>query len=148
MVTVSPDRDAHPPADSRGATPELPLTGPVLRGVRGAITVERDEPELIVAAVREMLQALLDENGLAIDSVVSALFTSTADLLSDYPARGARQLGWTEIPLLCAAELPVRGALARVIRVLLHVTVPDARPLRAVYLRDAWALRPDLAKRS
>jgi chorismate mutase len=140
MVTVSPN------GSSEAATGSRANAAPVLRGVRGAITVERDEPELIVAAVREMLQALLDENGLALDSIVSALFTSTADLLSDYPARGARQLGWTEIPLLCAAELPVRGAMARVIRVLLHVSVPDARPLRAVYLRDASALRPDLKR--
>jgi chorismate mutase len=118
---------------------------PVVRAVRGAITVPEDRAELVSEATAELLAALLAVNELALDEITSAYFTATPDLRSEFPARGARLLGWHEVPLLCAQELDVAGALGRCIRVMLHVTVPAGRELRPVYLREAQALRPDLA---
>lgn len=119
-----------------------------VRGLRGATTVEADRAELIDDAVRELLVALLERNGLAVADVVSAWFTATPDLISDFPAKGARGLGWNQVPMLCAQEIDVEGALPRCLRVLLHVEVERATVLRPVYLHDAWELRPDLATES
>jgi chorismate mutase len=115
------------------------------RALRGAIGVERDTPEAIVAATGELLATLLAANELTRDDVTSACFTATPDLRSEFPAKGARALGWDEVPMLCAQEIDVRGALPRCIRVLLHLHVPADLPLRPVYLGRARALRPDLA---
>jgi chorismate mutase len=117
-----------------------------VRGLRGATTVEADRAELIDDAVRELLTELLDRNGLMAADVVSAWFTATADLTSEFPAHGARRyLGWEEVPMLCAQELEVDGALERCVRVLLHVEVARGIVLRPAYLRDAVTLRPDHA---
>ena len=116
-----------------------------LRALRGATTVAADEAPLLLDATQELLRTLLERNALQSSQVISAFFTCTSDLVSAYPAQGARDLGWTQVPLLCAAELPVRGALARCVRVLLHVDVPaDAPPPRHAYLRGAVSLRGDL----
>lgn len=114
-------------------------------GLRGAITVDADRPELIRAATRELLEALVTRNDLDQDEIVSVIFSVTTDLVSEYPATGARELGWVEVPLLCTTEIPVPGGLPQVIRVLLHVepAVPRAR-WQPVYLRGATVLRPDL----
>ena len=117
----------------------------VVRGVRGAITVEADRPELILDAADELVTTLLDINDLEVGDVVSAWFTATADLTSEFPAKGARAAGWHDVPMLCAQEIAVADALPRCIRVMLHVTIPAARRLRSAYLREAGALRPDLA---
>ncbi|HEX8849128.1 MAG TPA: chorismate mutase [Gemmatimonadaceae bacterium] len=117
-----------------------------LHAIRGAITVERDEGELLLTATRELLAAIAERNGMRPHEIVSAIFTLTPDLASQFPALAARQLGWTEAALLCTQEIPVPGALTRVIRVL--ITVEFDEPRRAVthvYLRDAVALRPDRA---
>lgn len=116
-----------------------------IRGLRGATTVAADRAELIEEAVQELLLALLERNGVTADDVVSAWFTATPDLTSDFPARGARHLGWREVPMLCAQEIDVDGALPRCLRVLLHVEVEHGAALRPLYLRDARELRPDLA---
>jgi chorismate mutase len=116
-----------------------------MRAVRGATTVERDDPALILDATREMLAAIVDRNGLRTDDIVSVLFTVTADLRSEFPARAARELGWTDVPLLCTVEIPVPGALAHCIRALLHADLDRQRAdIRHVYLRGARVLRPDL----
>lgn len=115
-----------------------------IRAVRGAVTVEADRAELIRAAAGELVTTLLALNDLGMEEVVSAYFTATTDLRSEFPATGARASGWHEVPMLCAQEIDVEGALPRCIRVLLHVAVPAGRDLRAVYLREAQALRPDL----
>lgn len=117
-----------------------------VRGVRGAITVQSDQPEDIYKATRELLQALLVANPtLHSDNLASALFTVTEDLNSAYPARAARQLGWEQVPLMCAREIPVPKGLSRCIRVLLHwnTDLPQSS-VRHVYLGEAVALRPDL----
>jgi len=116
-----------------------------LRALRGATTVTADDPALVTEATQEMLRTLLHRNALSTEHVVSAFFTCTGDLTSAYPAQAARDLGWTHVPMLCAAELSVRGALPRCIRVLLHVEVPaEAGAARHAYLRAAAALRGDL----
>jgi chorismate mutase len=119
--------------------------GMPLRALRGATTVAADDPSLLADATQELLRALLERNALERSQLVSAFFTSTGDLVSAYPAQAARDMGWTHVPMLCAAELPVRGALPRCIRVLLHVDVSDAGFVpRHAYLRDAASLRGDL----
>ena len=114
------------------------------RAVRGAIAVERDTPDAIIAATGELLAALLAKNDLALADVTCAYFTATPDLRSEFPAKGARAAGWDEVPMLCAQEIDVAGALPRCIRVLLHVVVPVGTALRPVYLGEARLLRPDL----
>ena len=117
-----------------------------VRAVRGATTVDADAPERIREATRELLAELLARNGLSSDDVVSALFTMTDDLTSEFPARAARELGWHDVPLLCMRELGVVGALPQCIRVLLHVETHRRRDeIRHVYLAGARALRPDLS---
>ncbi|HXC25759.1 MAG TPA: chorismate mutase [Gemmatimonadaceae bacterium] len=116
------------------------------RGIRGATTVERDEAQLICEATQELLTELLRHNPVTPAQIVSALFTVTPDLRSEFPARAARELGWHEVPMLCATEMAVPGALTRCIRVLLHVELPEGHAaIQPVYLRGATALRPDVA---
>lgn len=113
--------------------------------MRGATTVTADQPALIRAAVTELLETILNDNDVAPTDIVSAVFTATPDLVSEFPAHAARLLGWTDIPLLCAQELPVVGALPRCIRVPMHAETHRARhEIRHVYLRDAVLLRADL----
>ena len=116
-----------------------------LHAIRGAITVERDESALLLAATRELLAEIASRNTLHPHEIVSAIFTLTPDLTSDFPALAARQLGWTEAALLCTMEIPVPGALARTIRVLIHTEFDEPRTtVTHVYLGAAVALRPDL----
>jgi chorismate mutase len=116
-----------------------------VRAVRGATTVAADDPTLIREAVTELLEAILNDNDIVPADVISAVFTATPDLISEFPAHAARLFGWTDIPLLCAQELPVHGALPRCIRVMLHAESRRQRSeIRHVYLRDAILLRADL----
>ncbi len=119
----------------------------VVRGIRGAITVESDQPEAIWAATRRLLQAIQQANpAFQPADAASVLFTATPDLNAAFPAEAARQLGWNETPLICAQEIPVPGALPRCIRVLIHwnCDLPQSA-VRHVYLGEAARLRPDLA---
>jgi chorismate mutase len=104
-----------------------------------------DSAREVCAATAELLQAMLRANALRVDEVISLVLTATPDLRSEFPARGARDAGCGEVPMLCAQEIDVPGALPRCIRVLAHVEVEAGRAVRHVYLRDARALRPDLA---
>jgi chorismate mutase len=116
-----------------------------LRALRGATTVAVDDAAHLADATQELLRALLERNALDVSHVVSAFFTCTGDLTSGFPAQAARAMGWAHVPMLCAAELSVRDALPRCIRVLLHVEAPaDAPPARHAYLRGAVVLRGDL----
>ena len=118
-----------------------------VRAVRGAITVAADDPALVLDATRELLAEMLARNGVREEELISAVFTVTADLTAAFPARAARELGWTDVPLLCAVEIPVPDALPRCIRALLHVHSALPRSgVAHVYLRGAAALRPDLAR--
>jgi chorismate mutase len=116
-----------------------------IRAIRGATTVALDDPLMIREGVQELLEALMDENDLTPGEIISAVFTATSDLLSEFPAHAARVFGWDDVPLLCAQELAVPGSLPRTIRVLLHVETSRARnEMRHVYLHDAILLRQDL----
>ena len=118
----------------------------ILRGLRGATTAAANTSEAILEAAGELLSALQTANGFAPEDVESAIFTSSPDLTADYPARAARRLGWTEVPLLGATEVavPSPGGLPRCIRVLLHFyTAKPQRALKHMYLREAAKLRPD-----
>lgn len=116
------------------------------RGVRGATTVETDSADQILAATRELLLHLVAINGIEVEDLASALFTVTPDLTAAFPAQAARQLGWQQVALLDAQEIPVPGSVPRCIRVLLHWNTDKTQAaIRHVYLHGAAALRPDLS---
>ena len=114
------------------------------RGIRGATTVEENTAEAILAATRELLVRIVEANGLKVEDVASAIFTTTPDLTAAFPAKAAREMGWHDVALLDAQEIPVPGSLGRCIRVLIHWnTEKSAAEIRHVYLRRAQTLRPD-----
>lgn len=118
-----------------------------VRGVRGAITVTENCPKEILAATRELLEEVISKNQLTdFSEIVSAIFTTTPDLNASFPAEAARELGMSQVPLLCASEINVPGGLPRVIRVLLHVNTDQPQSaMQHIYLRDARKLRKDLS---
>jgi chorismate mutase len=119
-----------------------------VRGIRGAITIEKDGADEVLSAARELLEAICSTNtGLRTEDIASTLFTVTDDIRSVYPARAARDLGWTDVPLMCAQEIPVEGSLPLCIRVLVLWNTDLAQnAVRPVYLREAVRLRPDLSR--
>jgi chorismate mutase len=118
-----------------------------VRAVRGATTVERDEAMLVCDATRELLIEMLSRNAATADDVISAVFTVSPDLRSEFPARAARDLGWDHVAMLCTTEMPVPGAMERCVRVMLHVELTGAqRDVKHAYLRQAAGLRPDLTE--
>jgi chorismate mutase len=118
-----------------------------IRAVRGAIQVEADDRDLILEAVAELVQTVIDRNGLATTELVSLIFTATPDLTAEFPAYAARQAGLTDVPMLSATEIDVPGAMPRVVRLLAHVETARPRSeLRHVYLRGAAQLRTDLPR--
>ena len=119
-----------------------------VRGIRGATSVAVDEKSEVLAATRELLVELLRVNGFEnhYDEIASAVFTTTRDLTSAFPAEAARAIGMSAVPLLCASEIPVPDSLPRCIRVLLHVNTDKSQAeIVHVYLRDAKKLRPDVS---
>ena len=119
----------------------------LVRALRGAVTVPRDTPEEVARQVEALLRESFARNDVAADDLVSIFFTATDDIRSAFPARVARErLGLADVPLLCARELNVDGALPRVIRMLAHFyTDRDRGEVEHVYLGTATSLRPDLA---
>jgi chorismate mutase len=117
-----------------------------VRGVRGATSVTEDQPDLIREAAGELMQEIIQRNGITdFDDVISAVFTTTEDLCSAFPAEAARLMGMNQVPLLCAREIPVKNSMPRCIRILLHInTERTPREIEHVYLREAQKLRPDL----
>jgi chorismate mutase len=116
-----------------------------LVALRGANTVTENTAEAILTATDALMREMLSRNGLGADDLVSCIFTLTPDLDAQFPAVAAREMGLSSVPLLCAREIPVPGALPQVIRVLIHAYLPDpeAKP-QHVYLGDAVKLRLDL----
>jgi chorismate mutase len=116
----------------------------VCRGVRGATTIEADDRELVLKATRELLALMIRLNGIRSDDVASAIFTTTPDIVSVFPATAARQLGWLDVPLMCTHEMSVLGSLGHCIRILLHWnTDKPQQAIQHVYLHEARNLRPD-----
>lgn len=115
-----------------------------LFALRGAVQAEANSREAIIAATEELMRELIVRNSLESEAMVSCLFTTTADLDAEFPAVAARQLGLNTVPLLCCREIPVPGALERVIRVMLHYYAPeDVQPVH-VYIGETQKLRADL----
>lgn len=118
-----------------------------VRAIRGAIQLDADDREHLLASVAELLTEILERNELSSDALISMVLTCTPDLRSEFPALAARRLGLGDVPLLCTQELDIEGAMPRVVRVLVHAELHRARAdVRHVYLRGAAALRLDLAQ--
>jgi chorismate mutase len=113
-----------------------------LRALRGAITVQANEADQILSATEELVHEVVERNGLSHDDIISCIFTCTPDLDAEFPAVAARNLGFSDVPLLCAREMQVPGSLPRVIRLLMHCY--SNSEANHVYLRDAVSLRKDL----
>ncbi len=114
------------------------------RGIRGATTAEANTRESILSNTRELLEAMIAANEIRGEDVACAFLTTTRDLNAEFPAVAARQLGWTEVALLCGHEMDVPGALASVVRVMLVVNTERAPDeIVHVYLKEAQSLRPD-----
>jgi chorismate mutase len=114
------------------------------RGIRGATTVQANQAEAIISATRELLQAVISANDIRAEDVASVFFTTTPDLNAAFPARAARELGWTDTGLLCSHEMDVPNSLPACIRVLIHWNTDKTQEqIVHVYLNDARQLRPD-----
>ncbi len=118
-----------------------------VRAVRGAIQVECDERQAILDGASELVREVMSRNRIEPDQLISILFTATPDLSAEFPAYAARQLGLTDVPLMCASEIAVPGALPRTLRLLAHFDTDLGRAqIRHVYLGGAAALRTDLPR--
>jgi chorismate mutase len=115
-----------------------------LFAVRGAVQAEANEAEAILGATEELMQELIERNGLEPVDMVSCLFTTTDDLDAEFPAVAARDLGLTMVPLMCCREIPVPGSMPRVIRVMLHFYAAADHEPAHVYIGEAQKLRTDL----
>lgn len=135
---------------NRGSAPassvEFTAVPRLLRALRGAVAITEDTPEEVASQVEVLLREAFARNGVAIEDIVSILFTATDDITSVFPAQAARErLDLGDVPLLCARELNVEGALPGVIRTLIHFyTERERHEVRHVYLGSATTLRPDL----
>jgi chorismate mutase len=118
-----------------------------VRAVRGAVQVASDDRAEILAGTAELVTEVMARNELSTEDVISVLFTATNDLTAEFPALAARKLGFQEVPLLCAAEISVPGAMPRVVRLMMHIETDKPRSaVQHVYLRGAVALRLDIAQ--
>jgi chorismate mutase len=125
------------------ASDERPL---VCRGIRGATTADANTAEDILEATSEMMRILIRLNELEPEHVVSAVFTTSPDLNATFPAIAAREIGWNEVPLMCAHEMDVPASLQKAVRVLLQInTTKTPSEIRHVYLKGARQLRPEWA---
>lgn len=118
-----------------------------VRAVRGATQLETDDREHMLERVAEMVVDVMRVNGLDVDDFISVIFTATSDLVSEFPAYAARQLGFGEVPLICARELEIAGSMPRVVRMMAHVQTDLPRDeITHCYLHGAAALRKDLTR--
>ena len=115
------------------------------KGIRGAISVEENTTESIGENTRLLLEKIIQENGLKMEEIVSVMFTATKDLTKVYPARIAREMGFSQVPLMCLQEMHVEYSLERCLRVLITINCSPEREVRHVYLKKATKLRPDIA---
>jgi chorismate mutase len=119
----------------------------VVNGIRGATVISSNQSDAILSGTRQLLQAISAANpGLRPEDIASVFFTVTDDLNADYPAKAARQLGWTQVPMLCAREILVPGGLAGCLRVLILWNTDRLQTeVNHVYLGEAARLRPDIS---
>jgi chorismate mutase len=137
MRAVPPVHESPTPSEPAWASQRL-------IALRGATSVEANEREAILSRTAELLEQLMERNGLETTDLVSAIFTVTADLNAEFPAVAARQIGFDQVPLLCTQEIPVPGSLPLAVRILLHTYAPADHKARHVYLHEARVLRADL----
>jgi len=118
-----------------------------VRAIRGAVQIEADERDAILEGTAELVTEVMARNDLTTDDVISVLFTATPDLTAEFPALAARKIGFHSVPLICATEIAVPGAMPRVVRLMAHVETDRPRSaIQHVYLRGATALRLDIAQ--
>ena len=118
-----------------------------VRAVRGATQLDADEREHLLGRVEEMVLDVMRSNGLGVDDFISVIFTATADVTAEFPAYAARQLGFGDVPLICARELEIGGSLPRVVRMMAHVETDLPRAdITHCYLHGAASLRTDLTR--
>ena len=118
-----------------------------VRAIRGATQVEIDTPEAIGLATQELLKEMMAANSATPESVISVLLTATPDLTSTFPAAAAREVGFSNVPLMCAVEIDVPGALARVVRAMATVETELTKDqISHIYLHGAKVLRTDIAQ--
>ena len=118
-----------------------------VRAVRGATQLEQDTREHMLDRVAELVTDVMDANDLEVDDFISIIFTATSDLVSEFPAYAARQLGFSDVPLVCARELEIEGSMPRVVRLMAHVETDLPRAdITHVYLHGAANLRRDLSR--
>lgn len=122
----------------------------MIRGVRGATTIERDEPEFIYAETERLVKEIVKANNIQPEDIVSVLLSTTPDINSAFPAKAVRTIeGWEYVPTMCTHEMNVPGALPLCIRVLMHVnTNLSQQEVHHVYLNGAVKLRPDLVEKN
>jgi chorismate mutase len=119
-----------------------------VRGIRGAISVEKNSPDKIKQATQALIQEIIMENEIITEDIISVFFSTTSDLNADFPARCAREWGWTSVPMMCTVEIDVPGSIQSIIRVLIHVNTEKLqKDIKHVYLKNAVNLRPDLVSR-
>lgn len=117
---------------------------PRLHALRGATSVDADTSAAISARTAELLSEIIERNSVPVEDIVSVILSATPDLRADFPAVAARSIGLSHTPLLCCQEIPVRGALERCVRVLMHVYLSRETDVHHVYLHGARQLRLDL----
>ena len=118
-----------------------------IRGIRGAVQLDKDNADEMVEAVSELLSQMLTANQIATEDLISIILTATPDLTSEFPAVAARKIGLGTVPLLCSVEIDVAQALPRVVRVLMHAHLERSlADVKHIYLRGATVLRKDLAQ--
>ncbi len=116
------------------------------RGIRGAITVKKNEKDLIIFSTKILLEKMISINEVKIEDIAAVIFSATSDLNKEFPAVAARQMGWLYTPLMCTSEIDVEGSLQKCIRVLMLINSdkPQSK-IKHVYLDEAKKLRPDLS---
>ena len=118
------------------------------RGIRGAITVKKNEKDAIVFATEMLLEKMVSINKVRVDDIASIIFSVTPDLTKEFPAIAAREMGWLYTPLMCTNEIAVEGSLKKCIRVMMIVNAEKKQSsIKHVYLNEAKKLRPDLASK-
>ena len=119
----------------------------MVRGIRGAVTVDSNTSEAVQEATKWLLASMIECNQIQLEDIASAFFTGPTDLDVEVPARAARDLGWTMVPMFCMQEMMVKGSLPRCIRVMLHVNTDKTQEdIQHIYLGEAANLRPDLVE--
>lgn len=118
-----------------------------VRGVKGATTTEGTSADDVLTATEQLLRALIDENGIEQDDIAAVQFTTSPDLVAEFPAVAARErLGWNDVPLMCGHEMARPGALTRCIRILILWNTEKAQnEVKHAYMNGAAKLRPDLS---